>query len=202
LTERGILYIAYGESAKRQAAVSIQSLRDWHHALPVAVVGEAIKGAKHIPFVSRDRIGRWAKVNLDLLSQWEYTLYLDADTRVRQPIMAGFEMLAEGWDLVITPSRNQETDWLWHVQEEERRETILSVGIRAVQLQAGMMFFRQCEAIKRLFALWRTEWEQYQGQDQAALLRALYQTPLKLWLLGRCWNGGAIVEHHFGAARR
>jgi len=202
LSERGILYIAYGKDACREVASSIQSLRDWHRDLPVAVIGEAIEGAQHIPFARRDRIGRWAKVNLDLLSRWGQTLYLDADTRIRQPITAGFQMLADGWDLVMTPSRNQGTDWLWHVGEEERRETILSVGIRAVQLQAGMMFFRQCEAVKHMFAGWRAEWERYQGQDQGALLRAIYQAPLKVWLLGRPWNGGAIVEHRFGAIGR
>lgn len=202
MQHQGVLYIAYGENARQEAAISIQSLRDWHRDLPIAVIGEAVKGAKHIPFVSQDQIGRWAKVNLDLLTQWEQTLYLDADTRVRQPITAGFEMLNDGWDLVMVPSRNQKTDWLWHVGEEERRATILSVGTRATQLQAGLMFFRQSASIRRLFAQWRAEWERYRGQDQAALLRAIYQMPLKLWLLGKCWNGGAIVEHHFGAARR
>jgi len=200
--DRGALYIAYGERAQQEAMASIETLRGWHGDLPVVVIGEAVKGAKHIPFAQRDRIGRWAKVNLDLLAPWEQTLYLDADTRVRQSIMAGFEMLADGWELVMVPSGNQGTDWLWHVGEEERRETILSTGIRAVQLQAGMMFFRQCEAVKRLFAQWRTEWERHQGQDQGALLRAIYQCPVKAWLLGKCWNGGAIIEHRFGAARR
>jgi len=30
----------------------------------------------------------------------------------------------------------------------------------------------------------------------------LEKNPIKLWLLGRAYNGGSVVEHHFGKARQ
>ena len=145
---------------------------------------------------------RWAKLTILEWAPWGQVLYLDADTRVRGDLSAGFGMLDDGWEVVLTPSTNQDEDWLWHVSGPERWETELALGCRPVQLQAGMMFVRRCAATERLFAAWRQEWAQYRDQDQAALLRALAREPARVWLLGRPWIGGALVAHHYGQARR
>ncbi len=157
--------------------------------------------ATDIPCERRDQGGRWAKVNLDRLSPYDLTLYIDADTRVRQDVSAAFELLADGWDVVVAHSAQQGDGWLWHVGEAERNVTAREIGLGGVQLQAGMIGFRKSDAVTRLFSAWRDEWERWQGQDQAALLRALYREPVRVWLLGRPWNGGAVIEHRFGAVR-
>jgi len=48
----------------------------------------------------------------------------------------------------------------------------------------------------------RAEWLRFRDQDQAALLRALAIAPVRAWLVGHPWNGGALVDHRFGACRR
>lgn len=197
---RGIIYIAYGEAARREARASIETLRRFG-PIDVSVIGEAVPGARHIPFERRDQGGRWAKVNLDRLSPYDLTLYIDADTRVRQNVSAIFDLLTDGWDVVMAPSAQQGDGWLWHVGQAERNETAHEIGITGVQLQAGVIGFRKGEAVARLFSIWRDEWERWEGQDQAALLRALYREPVRVWLLGRPWNGGAVIEHRFGAVR-
>ncbi len=199
----GVVYIAYGDPARREAGYGIASLRAVHPDLPVAVIGEApIAGTRFIPWERQDAGARWAKVNLGRLTPFEDTLYLDADTRVRAPLMAGFDALQDGWDMALTTSANQECDWLWHVSEAERARTEAQVG-RALQLQAGMMFWRTNAATARLFERWAAEWQVWRGQDQAALLRALDSAPVRVCLLGRCFNsaGGAVVDHRFGMAR-
>ena len=198
---RGVIYIAYGEAARYEAGESIESLRRWHPLLPISVIGEPVAGAKRIPFGQCDKGGRWAKVNLYDLSPYEQTLYIDADTRVHQFLDAGFDMLADGWDMVITASGHQGSDMLWHLDEEDREATLREVG-PMLQLQGGLFWFARNERIKRFFEAWRTEWLRFQGQDQGALLRALYRSPLRVWLLGRPWNGGAVVGHRFGFARK
>lgn len=198
--DSGAVYVVYGDSAYQEAQQSIESMKGLHPSLPITVVGDRpIDGVEHILRERRDRGGRWTKINLDSLSPYGLTLYIDADTRVHQPIQTGFEMLVDGWELVLTASTHQGSSWLWHVSGEEREATMQSTIIKALQLQAGLMFFRKCDAMHRLFERWRAEWRG--GQDQGALLRALYQEPVRIWLLGRCWNGGAIVEHRFGAIR-
>lgn len=200
--ERGAIIIAYGDQARREAVFAIDSLRRHNADLPVSVVSDGpITGLRHIPSARQDAGARWQKVNLDTLSPYGDTLYLDADTRVNAAVNAGFAILADGWDMVITPCQNQERDWLWHVSEAERRLTLNTMG-QALALQGGMFFFARNSVTQRFFSAWRAEWERFREQDQAALLRALYRAPVKAWLLGRPWNGGdEVVTHRFGMAR-
>lgn len=198
----GAVYVAYGENAQREAMMSIHTLRAQHPALPVAVIGDPVRGADlHIPFEQIDSGGRWAKVNLDRLTPFDFTLYLDADTRIRADLSAGFDLLRDGWDLCITPSLMQENGAFWHVDAPERETTLDELGYTPVQWQGGVFYFRRCDAFAALCDRWREEWQRWRGQDQAALARALAHTPLKLWALGRPYNGGELVSHLFGKAR-
>lgn len=204
----GIVFITQGPNARQQTLSAINTLRLRGTMLPILCVGDRPLDpawAGHIYAEDRrdDPGARRAKVNLDSLSPFDCTLYMDADTRVvGDGIDAGFEMLADGWELVITPSHNQNDDWLWHVADDERQETEATFGGRIVVLQGGVFWFRKCEATARLFAAWRDEWERYRGQDQAALLRAMKQAPCKTYLLGWPFNGGSVVKHLHGWARR
>lgn len=109
--------------------------------------------------------------------------------------------MQDGHDMAMAISSNQGGECLWHVDKRERDKTLLELGREPLQLQAGVMFFRKTKRTNKLFATWKSEWLRWKGQDQAALLRALQQVPVKLHLLGRPWNGGAVVAHLFGRAR-
>jgi len=198
---RGIVFVVYGLRAQQETAQAVKFLKQ-HNDLPVVVIGEDMPGLRSIDFPERDSLGRWAKVNLDNLTPFEYTLYLDADTRVHGDISAGFDIIKDGWDIAMTPSTVQGSGILWHVDKAEREATFLELGQELVQLQGGVMFFRKSTAVSSFFEAWRYEWERWQGQDQGALLRALHQRPVRLWLLNNEWNGGALIEHRYGAARR
>jgi hypothetical protein len=199
----GVVYVVYGEAAYREAVQSIAALRRWHD-WPVAVIGDRVPGTMHLALPRRDMGGRWAKLNLDRLApqSWRHILYLDADTRVNGDIAAGFRILDDGWALAAAYSRNQGQDLMWHVGVEERAATTLQIGNpHPLQIQAGVLFIRRCPQVTALFAAWREEWNRWADQDQAALLRALWRVPVRLWLLSPVWNGGALIAHHFGQAR-
>lgn len=195
--------MVYGKAARREAATSIEMLRRFHD-WPVAVIGDrvAVPGVRNISFPDRDSGARWAKLHLDILSPFRRTLYLDADTRPYQDLSDGFAVLDDGWDLVLAPSTQQGWSWLWHCGNADREATLEAWGWRPLALQAGVMFVRRNRRVHRLFAAWRQEWERFEDQDQAALLRALRRAPARIWLLGKPWNGGAIVGHRFGQAKR
>lgn len=192
--KRGVVYVAIGEAAQEEAGRSIHTLME-RSALPVAVIENAPEG------LDPAQGARWAKANLDQLSHFEETLYIDADTRVRGAVDAGFEILASGFDLVLTPSQGQGDDCLWHLSEPERAATLEETP-EPLQLQAGVFWFVKNARTRRLFAAWRAEWLRWKGEDQGALLRALAFAPVKIWLLGRPWNGGAVIEHRYGTIRR
>lgn len=145
---------------------------------------------------------RYAKVTLLDWTPFDYSCYLDADTQVYGDLQVGFDILADGWDMVITPSENQGDGWLWHIPDSERQKTKWELGEQFTQLQAGVFFVAKNARTRALWVAWRAEWLRYEGQDQGALLRAFYQYPVKVWLLGRPWNGGAVIGHHFGSIRR
>lgn len=196
---RGAIYIAYGEAARREARMSLMTLKAQLPALPVAIVGESsLDGARFVPLTRVDAGGRHAKVHLDAVTPFDETLYIDADTRVRGDLSVGFDMLRDGWDMVIAPSEAQGKSAFWHVGETERETTLDEIGFTPVQLQAGVMFFRQTDAVRALFGAWREEWTRWGGQDQAALARALYRIPARVWVVGRPYNGGALIAHLFG----
>ena len=204
----GVIYVAFGASAEREAAASIETLKKTNPSLPVAVVCEGkthTNGVTRIPFDRPGNGARRAKLNVDRLApqEWGAFLYLDADTRVRQDVSAGFSIVEDGWDVVITASDHQVGNGLmWHVGEQEREATVEALGnFWPLALQGGLMFVARNERTAALFEAWREEWERWGDQDQAALLRALHRVPVRVWLLGRCWNGGAIVEHRFGRAK-
>ena len=196
----GFCYIVYGARAQAEAAKSLATLRQ-HNRRPVTVIGDRqLDGAGFVAFEGKGTPGRWAKVNLDNLSPYAHTCYLDADTIIHGALSTGFEILRDGWDLVIAPSVNQGDRWLEHVDKEERETTWDELGYTFLQLQAGAMWFHKEHCIE-LFARWRTEWLRWKREDQAALLRAMYQGPVKTWLLGQPWSNGQLVRHLHGRLR-
>jgi histidinol-phosphate/aromatic aminotransferase/cobyric acid decarboxylase-like protein len=88
-----------------------------------------------------------------------------------------------------------------HIKNEERELTFSELGTSdLLQLQAGVFFFHKSPAVLELFTAWREQWERFEDQDQAALLRALDKTPVKVWILSYLFNGGELVQHLFGRA--
>lgn len=199
----GTCYIAYGNKAMVEVVASVETLRHVHPDMRVTVIGTVLPQLRValVPFSRRGYGGRWAKVNLDLLTPYDHTLYIDADTRVRLPLTAGFEILADGWDVVITPSANQGDDVFWHLSDDERVTTLEEVT-EPLQLQGGVFWFAKNDRTKVLFENWRHEWLRWQHEDQGALIRAIKRSPARVWLVGRPFNGGAVVEHRFGACRK
>jgi hypothetical protein len=212
----GIIYVAYGDNAIAQVRASIDSLRHVARCtLPVAVISDVPIGSgignfggdiRHLPFPDYDPGARWAKLSQDTLSPFDLNLYLDSDTRPRTSLQPIFDILADGWDLVIALSLQQgPSHVLWHCTEDDRKATFQTYYCNEfLQLQGGVFGWRKSDAVLQFFEVWRKEWGLTMTQDQGALLRALTQIPLRVWVLSSEWNGGkgALIAHCFGSARR
>lgn len=204
---KGAIYVAYGGHALAEMRRSVAGL--WqHNDIDVAVIAATgtplgLDGAQLIAWDNPGPGARWAKLNADLLAplSWGQVLYLDADTRVLGDVMAPFGILDDGLDLVLTPSENQGANVLCHIGSDDRADTLdMLCNPDPLQLQAGVMWFDRVRC-SHLFEAWRDEWKKHSSQDQGALLRALDREPVRVHILGREWNGGAVIEHRFGAAR-
>jgi hypothetical protein len=191
---REVVIVALGDNAQREAALlkeTILRVHDWR---------VSVESAKPNT-MSNVQASRWAKVNLDNNTEAECTLYLDADTRVHGDISAGFDILADGWDIAMAHSANQESDKFWHLLTDERAVTYNETCFDPLQMQCGVLFVRWSELTRSFFREWRAEWSRWMHQDQGAFVRALYRHPVRIWLLGRPWNGGGLIAHYFGRAR-
>lgn len=205
--DRGIVYIVFGPRAADQAEQSIRALRP-HNPWPIIVVGdqEPEGATRYIPVDRSGTMGesaRATKVRLYAWSPYEQTLYLDADTRPRQSLDAGWAALDRGWDLAAAPSLDPA---FGRLGADERGRLVMTLGARyAVPLNSGVIFFRRSDRLASFWRDWAAEWERYRGRDQGAMLLALQRTKPRVWLLGQPWNDRhdnteAIVAHYFGAA--
>lgn len=202
----GVVFVAYGNNARAETRKAIAALCAVS-TLPVAVLCARpmkIDGVQDIIFQDSSFGARLAKLNMDQFApeSWENVLYLDADTRCKCDPSSLFDILNDGFDMALSFSENQDGRVLQHVEEQERQHTTdILCNPRPLQLQAGVMAFRRNADTLRLFEAWRDEWRRFGQQDQAALLRALDRVPVRVWIMGRNWNGGECMEHLFGRAR-
>ena len=211
----GVVYVVYGDRAVKAARASVRSVKQLHPDLPVVVISDSDPGIAGVSVIGYDDPGpgaRRAKLAVAELTPFEHSLYLDADTVVVSSLAPGFFLLG-AFDMALAVDvREVATGGVLRpdspYQEEERRVTwgVLPTPL-VTQYACGMIFFRRCREVERLFGVWREEWERWQGNDQAAFLRALYRTPTRHIALPVEWNvlgqrrEALVVHHRWGQAR-
>lgn len=196
-SKRGIYYVAFGEPARNMAVQAIRSARRFMPEIPIALVSDRPLNAGETHFIQQPDIdigGRIAKIKIDNLApkEWEYILYLDADTEIVADVSVLFQFLADGWELVIckNPSRfHILAEMVRPDNHDESQYTFDQIGTNQVlQLNGGVFAYRRNARTKLFFELWLEEWNRFGKRDQAALHRALWQQPLKTYVLGNEFN--------------
>jgi hypothetical protein len=200
----GVVYVALGENALVEANESIRTVRkNWSAKGDIYILTKPLHSSPAGASVGQQ--AHWAKTCADLWSPFDFTLLLDADTRVKASLSVGFTALKQGWDLVMVPSESRGVDqWRWRSSSAEWEATLIGVGLsRPLMLNTGVLFFAKTPRTQKFFKAWRSEWLRFRGLDQGAFLRASGQVPVAIWLLGLPFNsaGGEVVDHLFGRAR-
>jgi hypothetical protein len=147
--------------------------------------------------------------------EWDVVLYLDADTEIVGDIRLWFELVEDGWEFVITKDPHlQDTLYAYRRRNNMAELTVLENQIstlNALQLNGGVWSFRRTPRVARFFKRWQDYWEENAGRDQGPLVRALYEEPLQMYVLGNQWNTvekyckgikTAGLMHYPGRARR
>jgi lipopolysaccharide biosynthesis glycosyltransferase len=138
--------------------------------------------------------GRHAKLKVDELApkDWTHILYLDADTEVTANISFLWEVLEDGWDLVICKNPGKYHLTRNMVRPDNKDECEKTFGIlgtdEVMQLNGGVFGYQRNERTKAFFEAWYQEWQKFGKRDQAAMLRALWRVPLKMLVLTSVWN--------------
>lgn len=224
----GIIYMSFGEKALRGVERSIATMRRIGYSYPVTIIGDKqgngilskcnyINWEGQSPFDKSKvrnfqfRAGR-VKPYACILSPYDYTLYIDADTEYIKPIHEGFELLSE-YDLCVTQEKgtlgklyNQALAG-WEINLTERDKTILELGEGTENrhfINSGVIFFRKNAQTIKLFQDWANEWLRFQEWDeQLAFMRAINKNNIKVKEFDTDWNSphkttSTIIFHNYG----
>lgn len=171
----------------------IHSAKQWLPEIPVALCSDCALGPEDVLIVrpDNDTGGRIPKIGMYDLSppEWDTVLYLDADTKIVADVRFLFELIEDGWDLALSQAVVQELYQYPFIDEKQRRRTRKVIGaLRVTQYSSGVMAFGRNEQTADLFATWRAQWHPRERRDQAALARAIYRCPVRVYTLGYEWN--------------
>ncbi len=196
----GIFYVAYGKPALDCVKRAIYSANKYLPNIPICLVSDKdpkFSPSKYIFVKHEDNdIGaRSVKTQIYELApkEWEYVLYLDADTEiVSSDVIRFFEWLNDGWEFIIciNPAQYVLTREMSRPDNQDEIQALFEfLGTEEMlQLNGGVFAFRRNERTEKLINTWHTEWHKYGKRDQAALDRSLYNNPVKTYVLGNEWN--------------
>lgn len=193
----GIYYVAYGRPARECAVRAIASAKKHMPDIPVALVSDEPLNAGEDVFIRQpdsDVGGRGAKIRIYELApkEWEYVLYVDADTEFTADVSVLFQFLADGWEFVIckNPAQYVTTRNMGRPDnKDEVEQTYEVIGYDdVIQWNGGVFGMRRNPRVERLFKAWYSAWQIHGKRDQQALLRAMHTNPLRLMVLGNEWN--------------
>lgn len=218
--KRGIIVVAFGNPSRHCALEMMQTAKVHIPDIPIALVASEPIGPEDI-FIEQpdsDIGGRRAKISVyDLApSEWDAVLYMDADTEVVSgDIRYYFELIEDGFDFAICKDPNNRDTMHSFVRQnnhEELKQTAKELGtLDVLQFNGGVWSFGRNKRVAAFFDAWLEEWERWGMRDQAALVRALHRTPLKMFVLGNEWNWfkdysrytePAAIKHFPSKARR
>ena len=218
--KRGIYIVAFGEPARKCANRCIRASKRLMPEISIALcavsplnVGEDI----FIQWEDVDIGGRTAKLAAyeNAPQDWEYILYLDADTEPIEDISFLFEILHQGWELVICKDMAKYALARFMARGDNKPETEATLSMigtdEVLQYNGGVFGFRRSPRVQEFFRLWQSEWQRWAARDQGALLRAIYIYPMRIFVLMNQWNASdrypapedtVAVWHHNIEARR
>jgi len=191
----GIMYMVFGARSSAAAQKSYESIREFHDIPAMAVGDHRVPGMKHVKWTGESP---WAKDEprgqsfyagrvkpfLYNYSQFERTLYLDADTLILKPILDGFDFLDDN-DVVIADDgrliknlfkkSKQGPKWDWLRDQQAFTLKYLGGNERPdpPSINTGVIFFRKSHGSESFMANWYEEWCRIPKWDeQMPFLRA------------------------------
>lgn len=215
----GMYAVAYGKPARNCAERLLTSWQAFMPDVPTMLASTEPLGLEthFCPEKDYDIGGRLAKLSIDRNApeDWQYVLYLDADTELIAPIPFLFDALQSGYELVICTNPIKYASTRMMVRPDNKDECAKTYEVMGyddlLQFNGGVFAFRRNARTAAFFETWIAEWKVNAKRDQAALLRALWKHPLKILILNTAWNTfdeycdpatSAGILHHQREARR
>lgn len=130
---------------------------------------------------------RLVKTSLPSFTDYEQTLYLDADILPLQPITPIWEYLEQG-NIGLCLERTPTISRCNHIAPEEKEYTLQKYPGDSLHFNAGMILWQTCPQTSNLFKAWKQEWMRFKQHDQLALTRAIHATQTPVTAVSSFYN--------------
>ena len=174
MTDKGIFYIAFGDSFTKEALFSIESLRRYMPDIPVALYTdkEVSNPLVNIIKVIKPKHIR-SKVDFISQSPFNKTLYLDSDTVIARDISDMFDVL-DRFDVGATHDYARKRENYCNIPEYKKIPYSFS------EVNGGIMAFNNSDRVEIFFDLWKKYFYKYRnitsGWDQVSLRISLWES--------------------------
>lgn len=181
VSEKGYLYIAFGESFTREALMSIKSLKRFNSE-PVALFTdsdqtEEIKSLVDI-YAKINPSHIRAKVDFIDKSPFQKTVYLDSDTLIVRNISDMFDVL-DRFDVALTNDYARK-----RLKYTRLIPEYAEIPYSFSEVNGGILAFNNSLETKTFFAMWREYFYKYykqtNGWDQVSLRISLWRSNTKI----------------------
>lgn len=185
-TNRGILYIVFGELYIKEALISAKSIKKISKDLDITLMCDKYTNSKYIDnclLIQADHIR--AKVDYIHKTPYEETIFLDSDTIANHDLSEMFSIL-ERYDFSICHDYARKRKYVSElIPEYEKIPYVFS------EVNPGVMVFRNNSAVQGFFKNWRTLFYKYQSVmpwEQPTFRAALWQSELNFYIMPTEYN--------------
>jgi hypothetical protein len=207
----GIYTVAYGMDYDRCAACALRYSRKFTD-LPFFVATNLkqrckawneVSGVSFKYFERSQNDNRYAKLNMDLITPFDYTLYFDADSVIQKngvevfiPILNEHDMVFN-WRITFQPGQK-----IWNIYAKcmKQFDVIKPISI----YNGGLIAFKKTKAVREFFDMWLKMWEQFgRGREMPPLNCAIKKSGINIWTFPLLYfadnarNDSVIIQHNY-----
>ena len=204
-SESGVLFIAQGKKFVEEVKISAESVKLAMPSLLLALITDDVELLPKsklfdiiLPFGSGPFT--WMKrIEALIRTPFERTLYLDSDTYVCGRLDDLFRLL-DRFEIALSHTTVKHSSYLHDLSSPYLMEQVPETF---PELCCGVILYRRCDKVRRLFESWSREFEnQWQcvdkpAHDQPSFTKAAYESDVRLATLPpeyHCWftSGGFL----------
>ena len=184
LADKGILYIAFGNSFTKEAIMSYKSLRRYMKDIPVCFMTDSLERLKDLDdenLIKAEIIPNHirSKVDYVYLTPFKKTIYLDSDTIVVRDISDIFDSLSR-FDVALTHD---------YARKREKYAKLIpeyaEIPYSFSEVNGGVFGYVANERTEEFLMLWKKYFYQYfkqtNGWDQVSLRISLWKSNVSLY---------------------
>ncbi len=160
----------------RELEISAKSIKHFHPDLPITLFTDKDPKIKEIDEIIFVKIANMRMKHLLLYnSPYDNTLYLDADTKIINPIERDFDLLHK-FDIALTHDQIRKDPNKSNKYPDYKR-----IPYAFPEFGGGVIFFRKCSEVKNFFDVWNKNFKKWvmltkEIRDQPSLRVSLWES--------------------------